>query len=117
MKSYILFTIILLISFICFMSSCTDKLADPSSSILDCSTTKITYVDHVKGILDANCNFSGCHDDNNQTSFGAYASLDQARMSTLYQRVCVAKNMPPAGMSAEKIDTIRCWSENGYLEN
>lgn len=97
------------------MSSCTDKLTDPS--VMDCSTTRITYVDHVKGILDSECNFSGCHDGNNQTTFGTYASIGATRMSSLYQRACVAKNMPPAGMVTAKIDTIRCWSENGYLEN
>ncbi|CAA6828353.1 MAG: Unknown protein [uncultured Aureispira sp.] len=118
MKNNILFAAFLTISLFCFLSSCADKLPDPNAIVsLDCATNQITYVGHVKGILDAKCNLSGCHDDNSQGSFGDFSTLGQARMEDIYTRVCVTKNMPPAGMITERIDTIRCWSENGYLEN
>jgi len=116
MKNHVLFITFLAIGLLCFVSSCADKLPEPDNS-LDCSTTQITYTDHVKGILDAKCNISGCHDNNSQSSFDAYATLGTARIQEIYTRVCVTKNMPPAGMTTERVDSIRCWSENGYLEN
>lgn len=118
MKNNILFAAFVIISLLCFFSSCADKLPDPNAIVsLDCATTQITYVAHVKSILDAECNTSGCHDDSGQISFGAYATLSDARKQDIYNRVCVTKNMPPNGMIVERIDSIRCWSENGYLEN
>ncbi|WP_264789956.1 hypothetical protein [Aureispira anguillae] len=116
MKSYLFTCIALATSLTYFLSSCTDKLPEPVVS-LDCSTVNITYVGHVKGILDAKCNLAGCHDDNGLASFGTYSSLNTARMEAIYDRVCVKKDMPPAGMATEKVDSIRCWAENGYLEN
>ncbi|MBL4650459.1 MAG: hypothetical protein JKY03_12075 [Aureispira sp.] len=118
MKNNILFAAFVIISLLYFFSSCADKLPDPNAIVsLDCATTQITYVAHVKGILDAECNTSGCHDDTSQSSFGAYSSLGQNRMEDIYTRVCITENMPPNGMIAERIDSIRCWAENGYLEN
>ncbi|WMX15309.1 MULTISPECIES: hypothetical protein [unclassified Aureispira] len=116
MKNKILFATFLTVGSFCFFSSCADKLVEPDNTI-DCATSRITYNDHVKGILDAKCNLSGCHDDNFQISFGAFSTLSDARKQDIYTRVCVTKNMPPAGMTSERVDTIRCWSENGYLEN
>jgi hypothetical protein len=116
MKNHILFAAFLTISLLCFLSSCTDKLAEPDNS-LDCSTNQITYVGHVKGILDAECNLSGCHDNNIRSAFGEFSTLGAATMEDIYTRVAVTKNMPPSGMTTELVDSISCWSENGYLEN
>ena len=115
MKNYILFASFLTTSLLCFVSSCADKL--PEFASLDCSATPVNYVNNVKGILDAKCNLSGCHDDNSQGAFGAYSTLSDARKQDIYTRVVVTKNMPPAGMDFQRVDSIRCWSENGYLEN
>jgi len=115
MKKQVLFTAFLTISLLCFISSCADKL--PEFAPLDCASTPISYTNNVKGILDAKCNVSGCHDDNSQISFGAFSTLSDARKQDIYTRVCVTKNMPPAGMTFQRVDSIRCWSENGYLEN
>lgn len=116
MKNQVLFTAFLAISLFCFISSCADKLPEPDNS-LDCATNRITYTDHIKGILDAQCELSGCHDNNSQGTFGDFSTLGQARMEEIYTRVCVTKNMPPLGMDIQLVDSIRCWSENGYLEN
>lgn len=115
MKNQILFAAFLTISLLCFISSCADKL--PEFTPLDCAATPVTYVGNVKGILDAKCNLSGCHDDNAQGVLGDYSTLSDSRKQEIYTRVCVTKNMPPAGMGFQRIDSIRCWSENGYLEN
>lgn len=115
MKNRLLFAIFLIIGLSSFFSSCADKL--PEFASLDCSTTRITYVDHVKGILDAECNLAGCHDDNNKDSFGDFSTLSEARKRDIYTWVSVIKLMPPLGMSFQRVDSIRCWSENAYLEN
>jgi hypothetical protein len=118
MKNNIFFAAFVIISLSCFFSSCADKLPDPNAYVnLDCATTPITYVGNVKGILDTKCNTSGCHDDNAQTAIGAYSTLSDARKQDIYNRVYVTKTMPPSGMTIERVDSIRCWSENGYLEN
>ena len=116
MKHTLLLATVLGMGILYALSSCADKLPPPSTT-LDCSTVTITYNSHVKRILDANCGVVGCHDDNVQTAFGAYNTLDSVRMTTLYNRVCVLGDMPPSGLSTPFIDTIRCWKENGFLEN
>lgn len=102
-----------------FMSCTADKLSLPSPTTgLQCSQTMITYVNHVQGILNSQCNTSGCHDNNSVQRFGDYQSMNQSRRELLYNRACVTKDMPPSGgMALEYIDTIRCWAEQGYLEN
>lgn len=94
-----------------------DKLPEPKPAELDCNTTDISYNAHVKGILDANCNVSGCHDNQNFASFGDYNSLGQARRQRLYERIVISKDMPPAGMDQLFRDTVNCWSVQGFLEN
>jgi len=115
MKNRIFFTAFLIISLSYFFVSCADKL--PEFAPLDCAVTPVTYTGHVKGILAAQCNSSGCHDDNSEASFGAFSTLSEARKQDIYTRVCVTKDMPPLGMSFQLVDSIRCWSENNYLEN
>ncbi|MFT5645805.1 MAG: hypothetical protein ACI976_000479 [Aureispira sp.] len=115
MKNRILFAAFLIISLSCIFSACADKL--PEFAPLDCSITPVTYNGSVKGILDVKCNTSGCHDDNAQSTLGAYSTLNDARKQDIYNRVYVTKNMPPSGMDFQRVDSIRCWSENGYLEN
>ena len=94
--------------------SCTDKLPKPP---LDCSTTFITYDNDIKNILDATCNVADCHDDNTQSSFGDYSSLDASRMNSIATNVKMGL-MPPSGdITSGAADTIRCWMENGFLQN
>jgi hypothetical protein len=118
MKNHILFAAFVIISLLYFFSSCADKLPDPNAIVsLDCTINPTSYVGHVKGILDAECNTSNCHSNGSLIPFGDYSTLSDARKQDIYTRVYVTKNMPPAGMAAELVDSIRCWSENGYLEN
>lgn len=100
-------------------TACADKLPPPPPPTIDCATTTITYNGHIKRILDASCNLSNCHDNTSATVFGAYSTLDTTRMSLIYNRVCVIKDMPMAPISITQpyIDTIRCWKEKGFLEN
>ncbi|MFK7799856.1 MAG: hypothetical protein AB8E82_20550 [Aureispira sp.] len=119
MKRSLLTISILIAGFIYFLSSCTaDKLSLPEPSGLSCDQTTITYEGHVRGILNTQCNTSGCHDGNVMQPFEAYSSMDQTRRERIYTRACVTKDMPPAGgLNLGYIDTIRCWQESGYLEN
>ncbi|MGH1335665.1 MAG: hypothetical protein ACRBFS_06010 [Aureispira sp.] len=119
MKRSLLFVSVLAAGFIYCLSSCTaDKLSLPEPTGFQCSQITITYEDHVRSVLNSQCNTAGCHDDANLSSFGSYQSMNQARREYLYTRVCITKDMPPAGgLALEYIDTIRCWAEQGYLEN
>lgn len=119
MKRSLLTISTLIAVFIYFLSSCTaDKLSIPEPSGLKCDQTTITYNAHVQSVLNTQCNTSGCHDGNVMQPFGTYSSMDQTRRERIYTRACVTKDMPPAGgLALEYIDTIRCWAEQGYLEN
>lgn len=118
MKRSLLFVSVLVAGFIYCLTSCTaDKLSLPQPTGLDCALTTITYVDHVQSVLNSQCNTSGCHDNAVMGRFDDYASMDQTRRERIYERACVTKDMPQAGMALEYIDTIRCWAEQGYLEN
>jgi len=114
-----LLTISTLIAFFLYcLSSCTaDKLGiEPQG--LQCDQTTITYEGHVRNILITQCNTSGCHDGNVMQPFLDYNSMDQTRRERIYTRACVTKDMPPTGgLLRQQIDTIRCWQEQGYLEN
>lgn len=119
MKQYTLFATGIIVSIMYLMSSCADKLSEPVPSVnsINCDSTRITYNDHVQRIVNAQCNFSGCHDDNARPSFGAYSTMNAAQRMAIYTRVCVSKDMPPSGPSQATIDTINCWQSSGYLEN
>lgn len=96
-------------------SACTNKLPAPSQG-LDCSTTRITYNDHIQAILNAECNVSGCHDDNTMGRFGDYNTMDSFRRKDIFIRTNISMDMPPAGMSGAKVDSIACWRDGGFLE-
>lgn len=117
MKKYFLFWMLLYGISLYWMACSADKLPPPKPAELDCDVTDISYNAHVKGILDANCEVSGCHDDQSLSSFGDYASLGQVRKQRLYERIVIDKDMPPAGMDQLLRDTVNCWSLQGYLEN
>lgn len=119
MKQTTLFITGLVLFAMYLMTSCADKLPEPSNAAggLDCSNTAISYNKHIESILNRQCESAGCHDGAGLLSFGTYSSLSQARREQIYQRVAVLKNMPPAGTSAEVIDTISCWQSLGYPEN
>lgn len=119
MKRSLLFVSVLAAGFVYCLSSCTaDKLSLPQPTDLQCDQTTITYVDHVQSVLNTQCNTPGCHDNAAMQRFDTYGSMDQNRRELIYTRACVTKDMPPAGgLALEYIDTIRCWAEQGYLEN
>ncbi len=92
-----------------FATSCEKVLTD-------CEQT--TYSTKVKAILDKSCNTAGCHDGSNSarktlTSFENVNTLKDG----ILKRTVTDKNMPPAGaLSAEDMETIQCWVDNGAKE-
>jgi len=116
MKYYTLSITVIVVSILYAMSSCTDKLPEPTTDPC-ASMTTIYYDDHIKPLLDAHCNTSGCHDNSFQIAFDTYSSLSATRRASIYNRVCVTQDMPPSGgFSSAIIDTFRCWKEGGYME-
>ena len=101
-----------------YWTACSaDQLPEPGPDKLDCDQTSITYNAHIKGILDANCNTSGCHDNQNLGQFGDYSTIGMPRLQNIYNRAVVSGDMPPQGMPRELRDSIDCWASQGYLEN
>lgn len=117
MKKQLLFSLVIF-GMGCYWSACSaDKLPEPGPVGIDCDQTSITYEGHVQGILNAKCNVSGCHDNQVMGRFDDYATLPASRRENIHNRAVVLKNMPPQGMEPEFRDSIKCWAEQGYVQN
>lgn len=110
-KKNLIFIPLMFVSF--FYIACTDKLQAP----MDCENVRITFDEHIEDILDRNCSFSGCHDNQNQASFSPYFSLDDARKNAIVYNVLNGLMPEDGNIPYTDVDTIRCWQENGFLEN
>jgi cytochrome c5 len=84
----------------------------------NCDT--ITYTKHIKGIVEANCTLSGCHDGTNGNPLlGTYDQFkDRADAGRIQARVIdeTPSRMPPApspALTAEQKALISCWLSNG----
>ncbi len=103
--------------------SCTaDKLPTPVSNSDFCSTMTITYDEHIDSLLTRTCSYASCHDGNSGLSpILSYGDLPEPRRNIAFERMVLDKDMPPSyattTLSKEQIDTIKCWKDQGYLEN
>lgn len=103
------------------LTSCTaDKLPEVVDNSTLCDSVGVTYDDHIKGIFDRGCNYSGCHDGNNQMGLATFGSMSASRRDYAHSRVQNG-SMPPSYASyqltkAER-DTVDCWEKSGYLKD
>ena len=103
--------------------SCSqDRLPDPVNNNDFCSTMTITYDQHIDSLLTRTCSYASCHDGNSGLSpILSYGDLPEPRRNIAFERMVFAKDMPPSyattTLSKEQIDTIKCWKDQGYLEN
>ncbi len=85
-----------------------------------CNTDSVTYQQHIKPIIDANCALSGCHVPGtgrvDYTTFqGVKIVADDGR---LRQRAVVETTMPPSGpLSSCEQQQIEAWLNSGALNN
>lgn len=115
MKKLVRVTVFTLIAGIWWSSCKKDEYKN-----LDCSTISSAYNANIKPIIDANCISSGCHNSgSNNGDFTSYAGLKgKADNGSLENRVLDKKDMPPSGaLSLDDRKKIKCWIENGALNN
>jgi hypothetical protein len=74
--------------------------------------------DEVMPILVANCAISGCHDGKGSTSNWSNKSSVISNASNIKRRTG-NKEMPPGGrtITADEIQTIACWVDDGAINN
>jgi len=121
MKKTTYLVAILLLTVVWALSSCTaDKLPEVVENTTLCDSVTITFDAHVKPMLDKGCNYSGCHDGNNQLGIETYGSMDAARRDYVHERIQDG-SMPPSYVSLQltsaERDSIDCWKKGGYPEN
>lgn len=85
----------------------------------------ITYLGHVKIIIDTKCSYSGCHDTANSApgNYTQFTGINQATKSGDFaSEVLESSRMPPPDvtqaqlLSDDQLLLLRCWAQDGYLE-
>jgi len=109
--------------FVAIISSCTRDMVSEVEN--ECGEV-ITYDDHIRQIVDANCSYSGCHAGGGAApgDFTSYSGMSAYFSGgALESRAVISRDMPPSyasgptEMSAENIDLFKCWIQEGYPEN
>jgi hypothetical protein len=99
--------------------SCADNDVEEEIENETCAT-EVSYQANVKTIIETRCATAGCHNG----SLGA--SRDWSNFSTLQAKAqtgaikgrVVAGTMPPSGsLSADEINAISCWADQGAKDN
>jgi len=112
--------------------ACTsDRLPEPEAAGT-CGGTIPTYDGAIKPIIENSCNYAGCHADGSAP--GLYDSYDgllpNIESGSFRERVISQKDDPNVGMppdyapegrprdlTAEQLELIQCWLDNGHPEN
>lgn len=114
---------LILSAFFLFLWGCSsDKIVDQP---LECDAN-VTYIGHIKPILDNSCAYSGCHVVSfSNGDYTKYRTLQNALLSGTFERwVLKDMDMPPLNvpqgkpteLTIEEINLLKCWKENGYAE-
>lgn len=97
----------------------TDQLPEPVVEEPEfCDTIGATYNDAVKGIIDAKCAVSGCHNGSQPPLLTSFSGVD-AQTDRIDVRALTQQTMPPSSMpqlSNEEIDILNCWKNASYPE-
>ena len=77
-----------------------------------CDGTNATYNSTVKAIVNSNC--VSCH-----SSYSTYAGLSSITANGKFKKhVLQDQDMPESGpLSADQLNKIQCWVDNGFPEN
>jgi hypothetical protein len=116
MKRFLLIAVFLVFAALFFQTCKKDDLKN-----LDCSTIAASYAANIKPIITSQCaTTSSCHGaGTNRSDYTTYAGLKAvADDGSLNQKVIVDKSMPPSGsLSLDERQKIKCWLNNGSLNN
>ena len=92
---------------------------------LECDTN-VTYIGHIKPILDNSCAYAGCHVVSFRNGdYTKYSSMERDLLSGKFERWVVKdRDMPPlivpdgkpTELTEEQLNLLKCWKENGYAE-
>ena len=91
------------------------KSASDSNTAYTCDPN-ISFANTVKPILDHNCNYAGCHDDQVVTALNTYQTVHDgaAQIKLSIQTGKMPKNRT---ISAADKNVIFCWIDNGAKNN
>ena len=87
---------------------------------LDCSKIPATYNSNIKPLINLQCaTSSGCHGSGSSRDYSTYAGLKIiADNGSLEKETITDKSMPPSGaLSLDDRKKIKCWLNNGSLNN
>ena len=90
-----------------------------SGQVVDCNTTPKKFAENVQPLILAKCATANCHNATaaNGLILQNYLQISGAK-ATINTRAIVEKNMPPSGpLLPAEINIIKCWIENGALNN
>jgi hypothetical protein len=115
MKNKHLFTTVVSLSFI--ISSCEYNVENEDMVIDPCETA-VSYSTTIRPLIDANC--MPCHNGDGNTPFAPdltnYNSVQG--IAGLIKDVTQSGRMPKDGsLTIAEIDAIKCWVDNGALNN
>lgn len=114
-----------------FSPACTnDQLPEPTEP-MGCLDSIPTYDGSIKAIIDNSCAYAGCHLGGAPGIYDTYAGLEAALSGGLFrERVILERDDPGVGMppnyapegrpedlTAEELELITCWLDNGFPEN
>ena len=91
-----------------------------STQAVDCSTVPATYRDNVSPIIISKCATATCHDPATASSGLVFQNYTQVHdvLDRIKARTIVQKTMPPANpLSPTEINILKCWIQNGALNN
>ena len=114
-----------------FANSCVSDELPPTDNMVDCTGEQPTYETNIRNIIDNSCAYSGCHLDSAPGNYSNFTGLRLAIESgTFSQRVFTIKDDPVLGMppnnapagrprdlTADELNLLRCWIQDGYPEN
>jgi hypothetical protein len=94
---------------------CSKSGSDATTTTYTCDPN-ISFANTVKPILDHNCNYAGCHDDQVVTALNTYQTVHDgaAQIKLSIQTGKMPKNRT---ISAADKNAIFCWIDNGAKNN
>lgn len=106
-----------------FAAGCTyDKdelLNPPPNNQNSCSTVPASFNTDILPLVITKCRIPGCHDATASGGhfFQSYNDVNAAK-DMIHLRVVIQRSMPPTGpLPQADIDKLKCWIENGALNN
>lgn len=105
----------LIITFSLFEIACS-KSSNNTSNLEYVCDSNISFSNTVKPILDHNCNYIGCHDDQVITALNSYQVVHDGA-AQIKLSILTGKMPKNRTISAADKNAIFCWIDNGAKNN